>query len=143
MRLIKTLLLLLVLAATAITAASAAGQVEKVVYHITDGDNATALLKTVRNHLNARPNAKIVVVAHGSGIDFLLEDAKNKNGNPYDAAVQELSGRHKVQFRVCGNTLNSRKIDKSRVIPEATIVPSGVAEVSRLQIEEGYAYLKP
>ena len=143
MKLIKTLLLMLVLAATGINAAGAAGKVEKVVYHITDSDNATALLNNVRNHLNASPKAKIVVVAHGTGIDFLLEDAKNKNGNPYDAVVQELSGRHKVQFKVCDNTLTSRKIDKSRVIPEAIVVPSGVAEVSRLQIEEGYAYLKP
>lgn len=146
MKLIKTLLLLLVLAATGINAAGAAGaagKVEKVVYHISDIDNATALLNNVRNHLNASPKAQIVVVAHGTGIDFLLEDAKNKNGNPYDAVVQELSGRQKVQFKVCDNTLTSRKIDKSRVIPEASVVPSGVAEVSRLQIEEGYAYLKP
>jgi intracellular sulfur oxidation DsrE/DsrF family protein len=37
----------------------------------------------------------------------------------------------------------SRKIDRKRVIPEATIVPSGVAEVARLQSQEGYAYIKP
>jgi len=34
-----------------------------------------------------------------------------------------------VEFRVCNNTLVSRKIDKGRVIPQATIVPSGVAEI--------------
>jgi intracellular sulfur oxidation DsrE/DsrF family protein len=36
-----------------------------------------------------------------------------------------------------------RHIDRSRVIPEAKIVPSGVAEIGRLESKEGYVYLKP
>ncbi|MDN4038931.1 MULTISPECIES: DsrE family protein [Massilia] len=122
--------------------AGAAGRPEKVVYHISDASNAMQALGNIRNHLNASPNASIVVVTHGAGIDFLLEDAKDKNGNPYDAVVQELANR-KVQFRVCNNTLEGRKIDRKRVLPEATVVPSGVAEVARLQSQEGYAYIKP
>lgn len=122
--------------------AGAAGRPDKVVYHISDASNAMQALGNIRNHLNASPNASIVVVTHGAGIDFLLEDAKDKNGNPYDAVVQELSNR-KVQFRVCNNTLEGRKIDRKRVLPEATVVPSGVAEVARLQSQEGYAYIKP
>ena len=122
--------------------AGAAGRPEKVVYHISDSSNAMQALGNIRNHLNASPNASIVVVTHGAGIDFLLEDAKDKNGNPYDAVVQELSNR-KVQFRVCNNTLKGRQIDRKRVLPEASVVPSGVAEVARLQFQEGYAYIKP
>ncbi len=122
--------------------AGAAGRPEKVVYHISDASNAMQALGNIRNHLNASPNASIVVVTHGAGIDFLLEDAKDKNGNPYDAVVQELANR-KVQFRICNNTLEGRKIDRKRVLPEATVVPSGVAEVARLQSQEGYAYIKP
>lgn len=123
-------------------AANAVEREEKVVYHMNDGSNPMAALNNIRNHLNASPKAKIVVVAHGPGIDFLLDGTADKNGNPYDAVVQELANRG-VQFRVCNNTLQSRHIDKSKVIPEATIVPSGVAEVSRLQVQEGYAYMKP
>jgi len=41
------------------------------------------------------------------------------------------------------STLERNKIDAAKVIPEATLVPSGVAEVSRLQFREGYSYLKP
>jgi uncharacterized protein len=122
--------------------AGAAGRPEKVVYHISDASNAMQALGNIRNHLNASPNASIVVVTHGAGIDFLLEDAKDKNGNPYDAVVQELANR-KVQFRVCNNTLKGRQIDRKRVLPEATVVPSGVAELARLQSQEGYAYIKP
>jgi intracellular sulfur oxidation DsrE/DsrF family protein len=44
---------------------------------------------------------------------------------------------------VCNNTLVTRKIDKSKVIAEASIVPSGVAEAARLQAREGFVYLRP
>lgn len=124
------------------TVSMAASQQQKVVYHISDSAHASAALANIRNHLAAVPTVKIVVVAHGAGIEFLLEGAKNASGNPYDIPVQELAER-KVEFRVCKNTLDARKIDKSRLLPEATIVPSGVAEVARLQAEEGYVYLKP
>jgi intracellular sulfur oxidation DsrE/DsrF family protein len=128
-------------AEAAAPAASATAE-EKVVYHVNDSDNAMAALRNVKNHLNASPDAHIVVVTHSKGIDFLLKDAQDKNGNPYEPIVQELKDRG-VGFRVCNNTLKSRKLDASAVIPEATIVPSGVAEIGRLQAKEGYVYLKP
>lgn len=142
MNLLRTLLLLVFVASAGLTAASAAEHEEKVVYHINDSAHAWQALNNIRNHLNASPKAKIVVVTHGGGIDFLLDGAQNKTGNPYDIPVQELAGRG-VQFRVCNNTLETRKLDKSKVLPEASIVASGVAEIARLQSQEGYVYLKP
>lgn len=115
----------------------------KVVYHVNQ-NNAQALdaLRNIRNHLAADPTAKIVVVTHAGGINFLLDGAKDSNGAPFDATVQELKAKG-VDFRVCRFTLERNKIDPAKVIPEATLVPSGVAEVSRLQFREGYSYLKP
>ncbi len=135
------------LAAVAIAAAACgtalAEPTSKVVYHINEGlEKAAALLRNVKNHLNAEPGAKIVVVGHGKGIDFMLEGAKDKNGNPFDATIDTLQEKG-VEFRVCNNTLVSRKIDPKTVISQAKIVPSGVAEIGRLQAKEGYVYLKP
>jgi intracellular sulfur oxidation DsrE/DsrF family protein len=115
----------------------------KAVYHLTNGlDEAQRGMGNIRNHLAADPSAKIVVVTNGNGIEFLLDGAKDRNGNPFDATVQDLKSRG-VDFRVCNNTLVTRKIDKSKVIPEATIVPSGVAEAANLQARAGYVYLRP
>ncbi|HXN14798.1 MAG TPA: DsrE family protein [Usitatibacter sp.] len=115
----------------------------KVVYHVDEGlEKAAAALRNVSNHLEAEPGAKIVVVTHGPGIDFLLDGAKDKNGNPFEVMVETLQAKG-VEFRVCNNTLMSRKIDPKKVISQATIVPSGVAEIGRLQAKEGYVYLKP
>jgi intracellular sulfur oxidation DsrE/DsrF family protein len=115
----------------------------KAVYHLTNGlDEAQRGMGNIRNHLAADPSAKIVVVTNGNGIEFLLDGAKDRNGNPFDATVQDLKSRG-VDFRVCNNTLVTRKIDKSKVIPEATIVPSGVAEAANLQARGGYVYIRP
>ena len=127
------------LLATAPIAASAAE--EKVVYHVNDAANARVAMNNVNNHLNAAPNAKIVVVTHGKGIDFLLNDAKDDKGE-YAPVVAGLKDKG-VDFRVCRNTLKARKLGDDAVIMEAQVVPSGVAEIGKLQSQEGYVYLKP
>ncbi len=115
----------------------------KVAYHVNSGvESAAAILGNVRNHLNADATAKIVVVTHGAGIDFLLDGAKDSKGREFSGMVSDLASKG-VQFRVCNNTLTSRNIDASKVSMEAKIVPSGVSEVARLQAKEGYVYLKP
>ncbi|HWH41342.1 MAG TPA: DsrE family protein [Usitatibacter sp.] len=136
-------LLAVVVAGIAMTAVAAVGDPVKVVYHMNEGaDHAPQMLRNVRNHLDADPKVKIVVVAHAAGIDFLLRDAKDANGNPFEVTVQDLVGRG-VEFRACEYTLRSRNIDPKKVIEEAKLVPSGVAEVARLQAQEGFVYLKP
>ena len=44
---------------------------------------------------------------------------------------------------MCNNTLVTRGIARDKVVLEATVVPSGVAEVAKLQAREGYVYLRP
>jgi len=136
------LLLLLALAAPFVCAESAAGTV-KVVYHLSDGnEQATRALGNIRNHMRADPSAKIVVVALSDGVRFLLDDARDRHGRPYAAMVTALATQG-VEFRVCGNTLANFDIPMSKVSPQASVVPSGVAEVARLQAKEGFVYLRP
>ena len=115
---------------------------EKVVYHINDSTVAKAAMNNVKNHLSASPDAKIIIVTHGKGVDFLFEGATDKEGNPYNVNVEELQAKG-VQFDVCNNTLQSRKLDPKKLLPDMKIVPSGVAEIAKLQFSEGYVYLKP
>lgn len=120
-----------------------ATQQVKVVYHInTDVNTVPAILNNIRNHMNADPKAKIVVVTHGPGINFLLQDAKDSQGREFSGTVSDLASKG-IEFRVCNNTLTSRNISPDRLLMETKIVPSGVAEVARLQALEGYVYLKP
>ena len=138
---IKTSLAAIAFAATCATATASEGT--KVVYHVNEGvQQASRAIGNIRNHLNADPKAKIVVVTHGPGIDFLLEGAENMAGATFTGAIAELAGRG-VEFRVCNNTLVSRKINKDQVIQEAKVVPSGVAEVANLQAKDKFVYLRP
>ena len=115
----------------------------KVVYHMVDGiDQASRGLGNIRNHLRDAPDTKIVVVAHGEGINFLLEGARDRNGKAFDSQIAALASQG-VDFRVCKNTLVARDISPSKLVLEAKLVPAGVVEVARLQAREGYVYLRP
>lgn len=140
--------LLTLVAASAIALAGCAGTggpvaEDKVVYHLNDGlAQASNGLRNIRNHLEVNPKARIVVVAHAQGVDYLMKGKKDANGNPYETIVQDLKNQG-VQFNICEITLRNRKLNKDQFIEDATYVPSGVAEITRLQQREGYAYLRP
>lgn len=123
-------------------ASTGGGGADKVVYHINDSVNANAVLRNIGNHLDVDPTAKIVVVSHSQGVDFLMSDARDANGNPYNINVEKLAAKG-VTFDVCEITLKSRKLNKQQFIPEAKFVPSGVVEIAKLQAREGYVYVKP
>lgn len=116
---------------------------DKVIYHVNSGGQQPVdALRNIGNHLEVNPKARIVVVTHSLGVDFLFKEARDKNGNPFNVAVEGLKERG-VKFEVCEITLRGRNLKRDQFIPEATFVPSGVAEITRLQQREGYAYLRP
>lgn len=123
-------------------AAACALAQDKVAYHINDStEQALAGLRNVKNHLDTDPSAQITVITHAGGVDFLMYDAQDRNGNPYEIAVQELVGRG-VKFEVCEITLKNRQLQRKQFIPEASFTPSGVVRLSKLQ-GQGYSYIKP
>ena len=85
-------------------------------------------------------NADLRVVMHGDGVHLLqlAVDDQTMQGK-----ISDLKNRG-VRFLVCNNTLTGRDIDPDSlfdVFPE-DIVPSGVAEIGKLQME-GFGYIKP
>ena len=115
---------------------------DKVVYHINDAkSHALAALRNVRNHLDTDPTAKIIVVAEAFGVDFLMEDVKDRNDVPFAATVSALVNLG-VKFEVCEITLKLRNLKKEQFILEAAFTPSGVVRLTKLQLQ-GYAYIKP
>ncbi len=126
--------------ATAPAADSTAGRT--VVYHVSDSAQATFALRNVMNHRRADPDIRIVVVANGPGVAFLADGAKDARGNTYDVMVEPLIAEG-VKFRVCGNSLAGLQIAEDQLLFDVEVVPAGVQEIARLQIEEHAAYIKP
>jgi intracellular sulfur oxidation DsrE/DsrF family protein len=115
---------------------------ERIVYHINESTNPATALRNLANHIESNPDLKAVVVAHNKGVDFLLAGARDaESGELFESSVAQLRARG-VDFRVCGNTLARRAIDPKQIIPEARLVPSGIAEIGRLQTREHYAYMQ-
>jgi len=139
------LAILFVLSGCAATGGSVSNPIgpDKVVYHLNAGlDQASNGLRNIRNHLEVNPKAHIVVVAHAQGVDYMLKGSKDASGNSFEQQVSDLRLQG-VQFDVCEITLRNRKMSRAQFIGDATFVPSGVAEIARLQQREGYAYLRP
>ncbi len=115
---------------------------DRVVYHV---DNATVQglkgLRNIRNHLDVDPSARITVVTHADGVDFLMENAKDTNGSAFAGPVSALVARG-VRFEVCEITLKNRNLKKEQFIQEAEFTPSGVVRIAKLQ-KDGAAYIKP
>ena len=159
-KIIASIAALVFLTITTITPATADDKgygKQKVVYHINydDPKKQTGALRNIQNHINAvgAENLDLKVVLHGNGLALLLEpDAlarvpKFKHANANDkmtATIDTLKGQN-VAFNVCANTVNGRKVDVKRdlySVDEKDIVPSGVAELAKLQ-QQGYVYIKP
>lgn len=140
-------LLLMLLAALSLAGAAHAQEKPqapvRVVYHFSEGQaQASRGLEYIRNHLETDPKAQIVAVAHALGVDFLMKGAKTAKGNEFKDAIEDLDLQG-VKFRVCEITLRERGLRREQFLPLVEFVPSGVAEIARLQSREGYAYVKP
>jgi len=129
---------------------------QKVVYHVNydDPKQQAGALRNIQNHINAvgAENLDLKVVMHGKGLTMLLtpdaaERTKLKQGNASDEIQAKIAGLKDqgIGFQVCSNTLKGKKIDYKHDlydVADADIVPSGVAELARLQ-SMGYTYIKP
>lgn len=132
------------LAAAAVLATLSTGALaqDAVVYHINDtATQALAGLRNIRNHLDVDPAARITVVTHAFGVDFLMEGMKDRNENAFAATVAALVARG-VRFEVCEITLANRNLKREQFIQEADFTPSGVVRLAKLQ-RQGAAYIKP
>ncbi len=136
--------LALVVATAVLTAGVAMPAIaqDTVVYHIDDAaTQAMKGLRNIRNHLDTDPTAKITVVTHANGVDFLMEGAKDANGGVFAGPVAALASRG-VKFEICEITLKNRNLKKEQFIQEAEFTPSGVVRLAKLQ-KQGFAYIKP
>jgi intracellular sulfur oxidation DsrE/DsrF family protein len=124
------------------------------LYHCDFGDpqRFSQMLQNMNNHYSAYEfdnfKLKLVVVAHGPGLKFFLDDL---SGTPWekDSIDPDIYKRfvgltkYGVEAYLCRITYQRLKIDvaKTRKDEFLKFVPSGVATVAELQAK-GFGYLK-
>ncbi|MEZ4921014.1 MAG: DsrE family protein [Saprospiraceae bacterium] len=92
-------------------------------------------LRQLNNLLNAAPNAKVEVVCHSGGLQFLMT-----KDNPNLEKIAEFAARG-VDFAACENTMTRWKVSREELVKDCRTVPAGLLEVVMKQ-EKGYSYLK-
>ena len=102
-----------------------------VLLHIDESEKWPMLLANVENFLDAEEDAKLVVVANGPAVRFYTERGK----------IDPLL-RQRVDFVFCNNAMRGQEITAEDLDTNIRVVPAGVVEIARLQLE-GYAYIKP
>ena len=103
-------------------------------------NNVNAVIEYYRGK---NQDVDIDVVAYGPGLHMLRADT-----SPVADRIKhfkDMAFPGKIQFSACNNTKQGMEKAEGHaisVLPEATVVPSGVVHVMELQ-EQGWSYVKP
>ena len=103
-------------------------------------NNATNVIEYYRDK---NEDVNIDIVAYGPGLHMLRADT-----SPVQDRIKRLKDMvfpGKIQFSACNNTKQGMEKAEGHtisVVPEATIVPSGVVHLMELQ-EQGWSYVRP
>ena len=103
-------------------------------------NNATNVIEYYRGK---NEDVDVEVVAYGPGLHMLRSDS-----SPVQDRIKHLKDMvfpGKIQFSVCNNTKQGMEKAEGHaisIVPEATIVPSGVVRLMELQ-EQGWSYVRP
>lgn len=135
--------------AFAVSAMAADTKLHRVTIQIDQNDpqvmnlvlnNATNVIE----HYRAKSeDVDIDIVAYGPGLHMLRSDT-----SPVQDRIKRLKDMvfpGKIQFSACNNTKKGMEKTEGHaisVVPEATIVPSGVVHLMELQ-EQGWSYVRP
>ncbi|HVY59164.1 MAG TPA: DsrE family protein [Xanthobacteraceae bacterium] len=88
-------------------------------------------------------DVEVEIVAYGPGLNMLREDTSPVKDRIKHLA--ELSFPAGIKFAACNNTkqgMEKREGHPIAIVPQATIVPSGVVRLMELQ-EQGWSYVRP
>lgn len=123
----------------AVVGAAPAPEKHRVVFQVvSEGDEQwDAVLGNVENMREAfgPQNTDVALIAHGKGLGMVIA-ANNKH-----AERMKTLADGGVAFVACENTMKKKHVTKDQLLPFATTVDSGVAEVVRKQ-EQGWSYIK-
>ena len=145
-RLATAILLSITFAASAL---AADGKTHRIAIQVDQNDpqvmnlvlnNATNIIEYYRDK---NEDVDVEIVAYGPGLHMLRTDS-----SPVQDRIRRLKDMAfpgKIQFSACNNT--KQHMEKAEghaisIVPEATIVPSGVVRLMELQ-EAGWSYVRP
>ena len=135
--------------ALATSAPAAEGKAHHVAFHV-DQNDPDVMNQTLNNATNVieyyrakNEDVDVDIVTYGPGLAMLRADT-----SPVQDRVKRLKDLvfpGKIQFSACNVTktaMEKREGHAVAILPEATVVPSGVVHLMELQ-EQGWSYVRP
>jgi uncharacterized protein len=130
-------------------AVAAEGKAHHVVFHV-DQNDPDVMNQTLNNATNVieyyrgkNEDVDVDVVAYGPGLNMLRADT-----SPVQERIKRLKDMifpGKIQFSACDVTkaaMEKKEGHAISIVPEASVVPSGVVHLMELQ-EQGWSYVRP
>src|SRR5450432_2493144 len=148
-RLLRRFATIVLLSMVFASGALAQGKPHRIAIHVDQNDpqvmnmalnNATNVIEYYRAR---NEDVEIDVVAYGPGLHMLRTDT-----SPVQDRIKRLKDMvfpGKIQFSACNNTKEGMEKAEGHaisILPDATIVPSGVVRLMELQ-EQGWSYIRP
>ena len=112
-------------------------QQPKVILHLQSADTLVhkSIVNQVANLKKEMPDAKVEIVCHGPGMDFLLKEKSMYVNKIYKMNMKD------VAFVGCEFTMSQKNIKKEDLVPFASTVPFGLVEIIKKQ-QDQWLYVK-
>ena len=112
-------------------------QQPKVILHLQSADTLVhkSIVNQVANLKKEMPDAKVEIVCHGPGMDFLLKEESR-----YVNKIHKMNMKD-VAFVGCEFTMSQKNIKKEDLVPFASTVPFGLVEIIKKQ-QDQWLYVK-
>ena len=123
------------------TTFSAHPEAPGIVFHVDSDQKMNRVLRQIARHQAGNPTVPARVILIAEGVRPAMEGAVDANGGDYSAQMEQLL-MSCVRIFACENTLNSFNLSKGELGLGIETVQSGVAELGRLQVSEGWGYIK-
>src|SRR6266481_3474045 len=139
----------LLLAGLASSALAADGKIHRIAIQVDQNDpqvmnlalnNATNVIEYYRGK---NEDVEVDIVTYGPGLHMLRSDTSPVQDRL--KRLMEMAFPGKIQFSACNNTKQGMEKAEGHaisIVPDATIVPSGVVRLMELQ-EQGWSYVRP
>jgi uncharacterized protein len=110
----------------------------RIVFDVTSNDTLIhqAVIRHVTGEAKAHPDGQFEVVIYSGALNIVVRDK-----SVVSAGVMKLAGLKNVSFKVCSETMNRYKVDKSQLFDGVEIVPDGIVEIVEKQ-GQGWGYIK-
>jgi len=135
--------------ALASSALAADGKTHRIAIQVDQNDPAVMNMvlnnasNVIEHYRGKGEDVDVEIVAYGPGMNMLRADT-----SPVAERIKhlkEMVSPGKIQFSACNNTKQGMEKTEGhaiQILPEATIVPSGVVRLMELQ-EQGWSYVRP